>query len=206
MFGLSNLIGITGGNLTQGLFSSSGFLSGVNDTWGSFTGTSASVFLEAGQKSVKQAEQNLQQNLNSDPSGSLTEFSRFLNDELARFTNALSNSSQGKTRKGNQKSISDVKKAVDNIPNLVSKLKSSYSITSIKKQGSRTDFGKYTTPYTFSQFSLSSKNNQKSVNIKDVPFSSQNPNDSASNEEKSSFLTIGLGILAVLVLTKKIKL
>jgi hypothetical protein len=196
----STVLGGLGIKSVGGLFGdmfSTGALSKANDVWGSFTGTSASVFLEAGAKSVQQAEQNLQSNLASNPSAAFTEFSRFLSDELARYTNAFKNSSQSKTREGNKKSMADIKKAILNIPTLERKLKDSYSISKITKQGTRTDFGKYTTKYSYSEFKFS----DKPTAVKTI----KNLTSETLEAKSTPFVALGVGALAFLFFIKKFK-
>ena len=177
---------------------STGALGKANDFWGSFTGTSASTFLEAGQKSVQKAQNILQTTLESNPSKALTTYSQTLWDEWARFSNASSNSSQSKTRKGNAKSVSDVKNAIDNIPALITQLETSYHITSRSKSGSRTDFGKYTKRYAFKIYTLSKRKNVK----KEVTQTEQNNTSTASTSTASAPVQnqASMGFLAVIIL------
>jgi hypothetical protein len=210
----SILTGLGDPSENQGLFSSltsmdfsSGALGKLNDIYGSFTGTSASVFLEAGGKSVQMAQGNLQSNLSSNPSAALTEYSRFLNDEHSKFKNALSNSSQTKTREGNQKSMDDVKIAINAIPQLETKLKEVYNISKTLQNASRTDFGKYTTSYSYNKYTLTEKQTEKKLEIEDITnFVSDKTKTLTSEKSTNSIAALAIGVLGFLFITKKIKL
>jgi hypothetical protein len=194
-------VGVLGGgqdSLFSGLDFSSGGLGQMNDLWGSFTGTSASTFMEAGLKTVSQAEQKLKSNLSSNPSGALTEFSRFLNDSRAKYKNALSNSSQSKTRDGNRKSMNDVQSAINKIPQFINKLEKTYSVSKTSKQASRTDFGKYTTDYTYYVYEVT----KKSVNASGIDYSSTS-NGVPTQPIKSSMGYFAIGLMAWLLFSKK---
>jgi hypothetical protein len=195
----ARVLGGLGVKSVGGLFGdmfSTGALSKANDVWGSFTGTDASVFVEAGGKSVVQAEQNLKDNLSADPSTAFSEYSRFLADELARYTNALSNSSQSKTREGNKKSMADVKKAISNISILETKLKEIYAISKTTKQGSRTDFGRYTTKYSYSEYTITKKPDSLKTKLGALK---------SETSGSTAYMSIGFGLLAILFITKKLK-
>ena len=163
----------------------------LNDFWGSFTGTPAEFFLQAGKKWVAEAKQKFDATVNTIPEIAFNDLSKKLNFGVLKFDLALRNSSQTKTKVGNRASMNDVKKAVSNIANLESQHNYNYNKSPLTE--SYTD-RKHKGTYTFYKYKLTKKTISFFGN-----FTSNGVPNSDTLSKSNTPKMIGYGILAVVL-------
>ena len=164
---LGGLSGDVGGSLEGlgfGSFDDAGSLLGkANDFWGSFTGTSAEVFANAGKNAVKQLKQSFQANFITDPSSALTSYEYGLNHAKGRFTAALSNSSQSKTKIGNKASLDDVIKSISELKTFISSKSKDYNFKVLRTENDSNKVGKHIGNYSWNVYEVTKKEGVKTT-------------------------------------------
>lgn len=128
-------------------------------------GTPASVFLEAGEKAVNEANNNFKNSFPTNPTEAFNQYVYILNNWKARFESALANSSQRKTREGNQKSLNDVIDAIKKIPSIQNKLSNSYKFRIVGSKSGTERTGSKTASYNYNIYEVTPIGNSTNTNL-----------------------------------------
>jgi hypothetical protein len=125
----------------------------ANDLWGSFTGTSAEVFLNEGTRKVNELKKPFQANFTSNPTSAINTYSKGLGYTLGQSQAGLNGASQTKTREGGKKSVADVKKAVQELDSFVTS-NNQYSFQVVNVISATYPHGKHSADYTYKVYKV----------------------------------------------------
>lgn len=200
---LSGAIGLPLGSFSDG----STILGKVNDFWGSFTGTKAEVFLNDGKKTVAALKQAFQQTFLANPTLALNNYEKGLNFNKGRFTAALKNASQTKTRVGNQQSLNDVVKAIQELKTFISSKSKEYSFKVKQTLNDVYRVGKHQGAYSWKIYEVTKKQVsstvQKASSIVGSFFGASDEKNTNSNKGNTNLIGLVIAAIVLFFLSKK---